>query len=991
MGKLLGHLQFTPLPTRMFQKLPYPHTSKHKEEIMRLHIRHGNAPGIITVPTILCTILCTTLCLILSVPSTALAQQLYEDWESGQWGDWELTGTQQSPPSSWTFEAGYNSTYSAQAKHHQTFGGWGGWTGIYHSIDFPANLLDLQYYFDRSGNLDYAFERVVLHLSDDRKVEYWLDTYNYEIPASTDMLKYIDCTGGSPATWYTLHRDIASDLAGFSAGQVTAFEYGSTSRGNGGGSFYGLMRADNILLQAEPDTIPPTVSLLAPNGGENWIVGSLQEICWADSDNVGILSDSLYYSLDGGAAWIPLAHQLGDPESYAWTIPDSPSDSCKVRVVVFDWGNNSAFDDSDDYFSIVPDTTPPSVTVTCPNGGESWGAHEWHTITWIADDNVGVVGDSVFYSINDGLDWIPIAAHTGNPQSHAWQVPDTPSEECLILVKAFDPSGLPAEDTSDANFTIYHQEPPPVTYAVVVKASTYQDPDWAAVVDVLLTRYCATVFTYAADVWEVQGPLGDYHPTHIAFVTQPLDAHRSFVNNALRLTRALDEDPYGDALWGVITGYDAADAYRVASGPPTMTISNVILNDCGSLLNYAHRGTYFACHIYNFMVVKQESGQLDTLYGPTDCVDTLIAMLNDNDVDLFMTAGHGNHDQWQRHYPEAGYEGFFRSSAGQLYGDPYSGPNTNANSINPKIVFNPYSCLVGKIANMNSLVPAWFHTAGAYQYAGYMVTIGYCYNGKGVHEYLWNQQDRFTYAEACYLSNQALLFDQINLTPGVDQSNLSYERDEFAFYGDPAGEARLEPEMAPLYSDAFMVTPGPGDCDTVRCVITMNRAGHPWNYGGNPAFAFPPFDISEPEVIYTDAHTAVVTEEFVLLDIWNNGDPDLQPGETREVIFTCNLTASGIDDEIPPGALRAEVSLYQNYPNPFHPQTTISYRLSEATRISIKVYDVKGRLVETLYDDLQEAGHHSMVWNTEGVNSGIYFYRIAADGFEDARKCVILK
>lgn len=932
-----------------------------------------------------------TICLILCMPGAAFPQQFGEDWESGQWGDWEMTGTQQTPPSGWSFEEGYNSTYSAQAKHYHSFGGWGGWTGLLHSIDIPATILDLFYYFDRSGHLDYAFERVVLYFSDDRRVEYWLDIYDYQIPQSTDEIKYIDCTGASPATWTNLHRNIPEDISGFSTGQVTALEYGANSRGNGDGAFYALLRADNILLQAAPDTIPPEVELLSPNGGEEWLVGSLHEICWADSDDVGVTADSLYYSIDGGAAWIPIAYQVGDPESYSWTIPNTPSADCRVKVVVFDWGDNQASDESDQSFSIIPDEVPPSVTVTSPNGGEIWDAYEWHTITWTADDNVDVVEDSLFYSINNGDDWIFIAHHLGNPQSHSWQVPDSPSDECLVRVKVFDPSGNPADDVSDGNFTITHQEPPAVTYAVVVKTSTYQDPDWGPVVDALLEKYSASVFTYDTDVWEVQTALSEYHPSHIGFVAMPLDAPRSFVNNVHRLTRALDDDPYGDAIWGVITGFNAQDAMRVATGPASMTISNVILNDCGSLLNYAHHGTYFACHIYNFMVVKHEDGHMDTLHGPTDCVDTLVSMLNEDNIDLFMTAGHGNHNHWQRHFPEAGYEGSFRSSAGQLYGDPYTGSNTNVNSINPKIVFNPYTCLIGKILNTGSMPPAWFHTAGAYQYAGYLVSIGYCYNGKGVHEYLWNQQDRFTYAEAFYLSNQSLLFDQINHTPGVDQGNIAYERDEFAFYGDPAAEARLQSVIEPFCSEQFTVSPGPGDCDTVRCLVTIHRDGHPWNYGGNPAFAFPSFAIIDPEILYTNAHDAVVTENFVLLDIWNQGDPDLQQGDTREVVFTCTNAVSAVDDDAAPGAEFARVRLCQNYPNPFRPQTTIVYTLPRTTRVSLKIYNVKGRLVETLADGLQEGGYHSVVWNARNECSGIYFYRISAGGFNDARKCILLR
>lgn len=533
----------------------------------------------------------------------------------------------------------------------------------------------------------------------------------------------------------------------------------------------------------------------------------------------------------------------------------------------------------------------------------------------------------------------------------------------------------------------------PINYAVVVKNSTYQDPDWTPVVDTLIARYGALAFTYVTNVWEVQTELGNYDPTHVAFVAKPLDAPKSFLNNVHQLMRALDSDPYGDAIWGVITGYEANDALRVASGPPSMTISTVILNDCGSLLNYVHQGFFFNCATYNDMRVKNPDGSIDTLYGPTDCIDTLIIFLNSDTIDLFMTAGHGNHDNWQRHYPSSGLEGFFRSSAGQLYGDPYTGPNTNVNSVNPKICFNPYSCLVGKIQNMNSLVPAWFHTAGAYQYAGYLVSIGYCYNGKGVHTYLWSQQDMFTYAEAKYLSNQALLFDQINNTPGVTQSSLTYERDEFAFYGDPAGEARLQSVMDPFYSQEFIVIPGTGGCDTVTFRITINRAGHPWNYGGNPAFGFPSFDIVDPVIISTDAHNAVITDNFVLLNIWNQGDPNFQQNDTREVVFTAML--NGVEEN-PIQQTPKPFCLLQCQPNPFTTTTMIGYSVTKETMLNLAVYNTLGQCVRTLVNKKLSPGYYEMIWdgrndNGDRVASGVYFYNIVAEDYSVSRKLLMVE
>jgi|TARA_B100000315_G_scaffold257791_2_gene307818 predicted outer membrane repeat protein len=95
-------------------------------------------------------------------------------------------------------------------------------------------------------------------------------------------------------------------------------------------------------------------------------------------------------------------------------------------------------------------------------------------------------------------------------------------------------------------------------------------------------------------------------------------------------------------------------------------------------------------------------------------------------------------------------------------------------------------------------------------------------------------------------------------------------------------------------------------------------------------------------------------------------------------------------------------ALYQNYPNPFNPVTTIrldipvettdpvvSGRRSSGT--SLQIFDVKGRLVETLIDDAMERGLHSVIWDASSVASGVYIYQLKSGGFIQTRKLVVLK
>jgi hypothetical protein len=89
--------------------------------------------------------------------------------------------------------------------------------------------------------------------------------------------------------------------------------------------------------------------------------------------------------------------------------------------------------------------------------------------------------------------------------------------------------------------------------------------------------------------------------------------------------------------------------------------------------------------------------------------------------------------------------------------------------------------------------------------------------------------------------------------------------------------------------------------------------------------------------------------------------------------------------------LPTEYSLSQNYPNPFNTQTSISYSLAETDHVTLKVYDLTGRLVAALVDGRRGTGEHSATWDASQASSGVYFYVLRAGNFSEARRMVLLK
>ncbi len=102
------------------------------------------------------------------------------------------------------------------------------------------------------------------------------------------------------------------------------------------------------------------------------------------------------------------------------------------------------------------------------------------------------------------------------------------------------------------------------------------------------------------------------------------------------------------------------------------------------------------------------------------------------------------------------------------------------------------------------------------------------------------------------------------------------------------------------------------------------------------------------------------------------------------------ITGTLLDVEVGE-TLPKEFALLQNYPNPFNPTTMIGYQLPVNSFVTLKIYDVLGRFVETLVSGRQEAGSHSLEFNGTNLKSGVYFYSIHTEKFSDVKKLMLVK
>lgn len=106
-------------------------------------------------------------------------------------------------------------------------------------------------------------------------------------------------------------------------------------------------------------------------------------------------------------------------------------------------------------------------------------------------------------------------------------------------------------------------------------------------------------------------------------------------------------------------------------------------------------------------------------------------------------------------------------------------------------------------------------------------------------------------------------------------------------------------------------------------------------------------------------------------------------------ILKFNYSAIGIKPIS--GNIPKQDYLSQNYPNPFNPSTEIEYNLSRTSHVKIELYDLLGKKVMTLHDNIEQAGNHIIEFNSTGLSSGVYFYKMITTNYTQTRKLVILK
>ncbi|MFH1214496.1 MAG: T9SS type A sorting domain-containing protein, partial [Candidatus Neomarinimicrobiota bacterium] len=214
----------------------------------------------------------------------------------------------------------------------------------------------------------------------------------------------------------------------------------------------------------------------------------------------------------------------------------------------------------------------------------------------------------------------------------------------------------------------------------------------------------------------------------------------------------------------------------------------------------------------------------------------------------------------------------------------------------------------------------------------------------GQRFYYFNRQTRRFW----YSSDLGTTWDSTE----ISVQNGQYYPDQFV--SGPFGEIIEYPDS----SQIFFIYPGSG--------IWISRDyGQTWNN-------------------YSDGLTNLNAYQIA----FSSQNPDWAYLVTADGIYRRQLSST-IDE--PSSKLCSEFRLFPNYPNPFNSGTAIRFDLLIATDVEIRIYDLRGTLVQTIRKKHLTPGTHTVQWNAGNLSSGIYFYQVHSDQAILTRKCLLIK
>jgi hypothetical protein len=552
------------------------------------------------------------------------------------------------------------------------------------------------------------------------------------------------------------------------------------------------------------------------------------------------------------------------------------------------------------------------------------------------------------------------------------------------------------------------------TYAVVCSEAAYSDNGWKMVADSLVKKHSgigqSRLFTWKSQVGDVKAALGAFNPDYVAFVAKPAtECNSSFVVAVHRLCRTLDSDPYGDAVWGIVTGYKAEDALRAiseslpiktvlaASGnlsyePPIQRFYQAIGMTCDSYTktDYQFAGTRGSVYSEN----KRPDNEQDRIkivskWLNSESLNISIAGKGtiSGAVDCIITGGHGNVNLWQSHYPEAGTEGFMKSSGGKLFGTPYSGSAIEINAKTPKVFWCASNCLMGNPDSKDNFVYGAFGSGHAVQMFGFIInaSAGDEFMAWGVYDRVTKRAGTLTLPQGYFLSNNNALFEIQNPGNLINTGLVKPFMDSTVFYGDPAADVRFHSFGDTAHAFKNDITMRNVNDGLTEFTYTYTMLAHDLEYGEGYCYQFRPasllpvrIDPSTVTIVKNDGHKCEITDNLVIWEMLSKGEK-LSKGLSKTLTWRAKVTdmktaAGRCIQSTERSAIKEEIRHIRN-------GTTSSFRLNGLSdnTYSLSVIDLTGKVC--FFKTLSTSGNRTATVSIDKeLPAGVYCAKVKGTG-----------
>jgi hypothetical protein len=712
-------------------------------------------------------------------------------------------------------------------------------------------------------------------------------------------------------------------------------------------NYMGKLKWSNTIVDMSSDSVlysgvmvPPHIfmSLIAAGNQRKWIQQKdtlLATLTFRIEDTMHICIDSTFYPPSSNLAFIRY---------------DSPNYVPRNKMPLCIW------------------VGPPGIQVLSPNGGDTLCVGSTKDITWLSEKFTDPV--KIEYSTDGGQSWIEIEASTPNDGVHPWPVPNTPSTNCRVKVSAAV-GGVPS-DSSDAPFTI-SDEAIAVTYPI--------GGEFFVAGDSLSITWNSACFTGSVDIQMSEDGGTNWDP--IASGTENDGIYPTSISQSISTDQGLikvsdsDDSIPSDSSDGFFTVRNfsiktESETLVVSAGedtsckvilesqfgfnlPCTLTVSEgslpenttydldtptVVPTDTAILTFHTESSTP-SCTSHVIVTGAKISGAKNQLEHSTEVILIVTGLPPDFSIDAYPDTLRV-HRGYSGNYKVilTSIEGFASNCTLTVTDYPAGATPTFTP---PKLVPTDSSILTLLIPDTTSLDT-------------FTLTITATETGKG---------KGITHSQEVTL---------IVTLPTWDFLVDAFPDTQIIVQGNPT---------------TYKATIIPSQGFTAVCTLFVEGlpvTGTTYNFSPNP---IPPNDTSTL-AITTSLSTPPDTYDLAIIAVANKKQKDTT---YVELIIE---QATGVDDEGDQPNAPDRFALFQNHPNPFNPETEISYYLSQGCEVRLTIYNILGRRVRTLFEGHQNAGLKTLVWDGKDdqgkqLSSGIYFYRLQAGEFSQTRKMSLLK